>query len=170
MGREVGCSLDENRGMYLGSSSRLRGVGGAENGGLCRVVFSSMGYPALLCPTKSVTDIIQSITLGSPERLAAFCRGIQLAAPVDSFVTPEAWDMPGYDDPVIMRGGRSIWGPPSSFPPTAPCASPTPLDAGRPYMAQRQAGRDAAHRRCWRANRQGPPESDMRGFSDVLSQ
>ena len=50
-------------------------------------------------------DIIQAVELRSPERLIAFCRGIQAAAPVDSFVTPEPWDMPGYDSKVIMAAG-----------------------------------------------------------------
>ncbi len=55
-------------------------------------------------------DIIQAVTLGTPEGLAAFCEGIQAAAPVDSFVTPEPWDMPGYDSKVIMAAGAFIQG------------------------------------------------------------
>ena len=56
------------------------------------------------------TDIIQSVLLGSDKRLIAFCQGIQAAAPVDSFVTPEPWDMPGYDAPVIMAAGAFVQG------------------------------------------------------------
>ena len=55
-------------------------------------------------------DIIQAITFGTPEGVIAFCEGIQAAAPVDSFVTPEPWDMPGYDAPVIMAAGAFVQG------------------------------------------------------------
>ena len=55
-------------------------------------------------------DIIQAITFGTPEGVIAFCKGIQAAAPVDSFVTPEPWDMPGYDSPVIMAAGAFVQG------------------------------------------------------------
>ena len=55
-------------------------------------------------------DIIQEAILKSPEKLIAFCRGIQAASPVDSYVTPEPWDMPGYDDQVIMAAGAFISG------------------------------------------------------------
>ena len=55
-------------------------------------------------------DIIQAVTFGKPEGVIAFCQGIQAAAPVDSFVTPEPWDMPGYDSPVIMAAGAFVQG------------------------------------------------------------
>ena len=55
-------------------------------------------------------DIIQAITLGSAEGVIAFCQGIQAAAPVDSYVSPEPWDMPGYDAPVIMAAGAFVQG------------------------------------------------------------
>ncbi len=56
------------------------------------------------------SDIIQTVRLGSPERMRRFCRGIQAGAPVDSFVSPEPWPMPGYDCPVIMAAGAFIQG------------------------------------------------------------
>ena len=55
-------------------------------------------------------DIIQTIQFGAPEPLLAFCRGVQMGAPVDSYVTPEPWDMPGYDAPVIMAAGAFVQG------------------------------------------------------------
>ncbi len=55
-------------------------------------------------------DIIQSVSFHDPKKLVAFCKGIQFAAPVDSFVTPEPWDMPGYDDQVIMAAGAFVSG------------------------------------------------------------
>ena len=58
----------------------------------------------------SRSDIIQTIQLGSEDRMRRFCRGIQKGAPVDSFVTPEPWNMPGYNDPVIMAAGAFIQG------------------------------------------------------------
>ena len=60
--------------------------------------------------TEERFDIIQAITFGKPEGILAFCRGIQWAAPVDSFVTPEPWDMPGYDAQVIMAAGAFVSG------------------------------------------------------------
>ena len=60
--------------------------------------------------TESRHDIIQAVTLGTPEGMIAFCKGIQAAAPVDSFVSPEPWDMPGYDAPVIMAAGAFVQG------------------------------------------------------------
>ena len=60
--------------------------------------------------TESRHDIIQAVTFGKPEGVIAFCEGIQAAAPVDSFVTPEPWDMPGYDSQVIMAAGAFIQG------------------------------------------------------------
>ena len=56
------------------------------------------------------SDIIQAVKLGTPEGVIAFCKGIQAAAPVDSQVSPEPWDMPGYDDPVIMAAGAFVQG------------------------------------------------------------
>ena len=69
-----------------------------------------MGYPVLPDSREARQDIIQSITLGSPEKVIAFCKGIQAAAPVDSYVDPEPWEMPGYDSPVIMAAGAFVSG------------------------------------------------------------
>ncbi len=73
-------------------------------------VYEKLGYFVLPSSKEERHDIIQAITFGTPEGLVAFCRGIQQAAPVDSFVTPEPWDMPGYDSPVIMAAGAFVSG------------------------------------------------------------
>jgi cystathionine beta-lyase family protein involved in aluminum resistance len=73
-------------------------------------LYESLGYRAYPGGDEDRHDIIQAITLRTPEALKAFCRGIQAAAPVDSFVTPEPWDMPGYDAKVIMAAGAFVSG------------------------------------------------------------
>lgn len=73
-------------------------------------IYESLGFPVIPNGTESRHDIIQAVTLNSPEALVAFCKGIQAAAPVDSHVTPEPWAMPGYDDEVIMAAGAFIQG------------------------------------------------------------
>ena len=111
LGREVGPSLGVNPAMYQGFfmapvivSSALKGAIFAAN------VYERLGYDVLPNSTESRHDIIQAVTLRSPEAVIAFCKGIQKAAPVDSHVTPEPWDMPGYDDPVIMAAGAFVEG------------------------------------------------------------
>ena len=73
-------------------------------------IYEKLGFSVVPGADEERHDIIQSITLNSPEGVAAFCQGIQAAAPVDSFVTPEPWDMPGYDAPVIMAAGAFVQG------------------------------------------------------------
>ena len=73
-------------------------------------IYEKLGFPVVPNSTEPRQDIIQAVTLGTPEDLVAFCQGIQAAAPVDSFVTPEPWDMPGYDSQVIMAAGAFIQG------------------------------------------------------------
>ena len=111
LGSEVGPSLTLNRSFYQGffmapvvTAAALKGAIFAAN------LYERLGFPVLPDGKEERHDIIQAITLGSPEGVAAFCKGIQSGAPVDSFVTPEAWDMPGYDDPVIMAAGAFIMG------------------------------------------------------------
>ena len=73
-------------------------------------VYEKLGFSVVPDSTESRHDIIQAVTFGKPEGVIAFCEGIQAAAPVDSFVTPEPWDMPGYDSQVIMAAGAFIQG------------------------------------------------------------
>jgi Cystathionine beta-lyase family protein involved in aluminum resistance len=106
MGREVGCSLDENKNMYLGLFLAPEVVASAvKTAVFAAQLLQDLGFSVQPKANERRTDIIQSVVLGTPERLSAFCRGMQKGAPVDSFVSPEAWDMPGYDDPVIMAAG-----------------------------------------------------------------
>jgi cystathionine beta-lyase family protein involved in aluminum resistance len=73
-------------------------------------VYERLGFRVVPNSTESRHDIIQAVELGSAERIIAFCRGIQAAAPVDSYVTPEPWAMPGYTDEVIMAAGAFVQG------------------------------------------------------------
>jgi cystathionine beta-lyase family protein involved in aluminum resistance len=106
VGRDAGCSLDESKNMYLGLFFAPTVTAAAMRTAVfAAALFGRMGYEVYPKEDELRTDIIQAIVLKTPERLNAFCRGIQHAAPIDSFVTPEAWDMPGYGDPVIMAAG-----------------------------------------------------------------
>ena len=73
-------------------------------------VYEKLGFACVPTAAEDRHDIIQAVTLGSPEAMVAFCRGIQAAAPVDSYVTPEPWAMPGYDSDVIMAAGAFVQG------------------------------------------------------------
>lgn len=106
VGREVGCSLDENKNMYLGLFLAPSVVASALKTAIfCAALMEGLGYEVLPLRDEPRRDIIQTVVLGSEEKLAAFCRGMQRGAPIDSFVKPEAWDMPGYDSKVIMAAG-----------------------------------------------------------------
>ena len=83
---------------------RLKGAVFAAN------VYEKLGFPVIPNSTEERQDIIQAVSLGTPEGLIAFCKGIQAAAPVDSYVDPEPWDMPGYDSQVIMAAGAFVQG------------------------------------------------------------
>ena len=85
-------------------ASALKGAVFAAN------ILESFGFPVVPSGSESRHDIIQAVTLGSEKGVVAFCKGIQAAAPVDSFVTPEPWDMPGYDSKVIMAAGAFVSG------------------------------------------------------------
>ena len=73
-------------------------------------IYEKLGFACVPNATESRHDIIQAVTLGSAEAMVAFCKGIQAAAPVDSYVTPEPWAMPGYDSDVIMAAGAFVQG------------------------------------------------------------
>ena len=106
IGAEVGASLDENRAMYQGLFFAPTVVAAAlKCAALAAYMFGSAGYKTVPDWNESRHDIIQAVDLGSPGKICAFCRGIQSGSPVDSYVTPEPWDMPGYNDKVIMAAG-----------------------------------------------------------------
>ncbi|MDO4554555.1 MAG: methionine gamma-lyase family protein [Lachnospiraceae bacterium] len=111
LGKEVGASLGINdrlfQGLFLAPcvvNSALKGAIFAAN------LYESLGFKVVPNGTESRHDIIQAVELKSPELLVAFCEGIQAAAPVDSYVRPEPWDMPGYDSKVIMAAGAFVSG------------------------------------------------------------
>ena len=111
LGSEVGATLGVNRSFYQGFFLAPMITKGALKGAVfAAAAFEKLGFPVTPAGKEPRNDIIQAITLGSPERVSAFCRGIQHAAPVDSHVDPEPWDMPGYDSPVIMAAGAFIQG------------------------------------------------------------
>ena len=111
LGKEVGASLGVMQSFYQGlflaptvTASALKGAIFAAN------IYESLGYPVVPDSAESRHDIIQAVTFGKPEGVIAFCKGIQAAAPVDSFVTPIPWAMPGYDSDVIMAAGAFVQG------------------------------------------------------------
>lgn len=111
LGKEVGASLDVKQSFYQGLFLAPTVVKGALKGAIyAAALYESLGYPVLPGSQEPRQDIIQAVTLGTPEKVIAFCQGIQAAAPVDSYVVPEPWDMPGYDSPVIMAAGAFVSG------------------------------------------------------------
>ncbi len=111
LGKEVGASLGVMSSFYQGlflaptvTASALKGAVFAAN------IYEELGYQVVPDRAESRHDIIQAVTFGKPEGVIAFCKGIQAAAPVDSFVTPIPWAMPGYDSDVIMAAGAFVQG------------------------------------------------------------
>ena len=111
LGQEVGASLDVKTALYQGFFLAPVVTAGALKGAIFAArLYESLGFPVAPNGSESRHDIIQSIALGSPERLIAFCEGIQAAAPVDSYVKPVPAPMPGYDSDVIMAAGAFVQG------------------------------------------------------------
>ncbi len=111
LGKEVGATLGLNQTFYQGLFLAPTVVAGALKGAIFAAnLYESLGYPVIPNGSESRHDIIQAVTLKSPEAVIAFCKGIQAAAPVDSFVTPEPWAMPGYHSDVIMAAGAFVQG------------------------------------------------------------
>ena len=111
LGREVGASLEVNSRLFQGlfmaptvTASALKGAIFAAN------CYERLGYEVIPDGTEKRNDIIQAVTMKTPEALVAFCKGIQKAAPVDSYVDPEPDEMPGYDSKVIMAAGAFVQG------------------------------------------------------------
>lgn len=111
LGKEVGASLGVMQSFFQGLFLAPHVVAGALKGAIFAAnVYESLGFPVIPNSTESRHDIIQAVTLGTPEGVIAFCKGIQAAAAVDSFVSPEPWAMPGYDSEVIMAAGAFVQG------------------------------------------------------------
>lgn len=111
VGTEIGASLGQTKGMYRGFFYAPHTVAQAlKTMHFAAYVFEALGFEAFPRWDERRSDIIQTLRFGAPEKLIAFCKGIQAGSPVDSFVTPEPWDMPGYSDPVIMAAGTFVGG------------------------------------------------------------
>lgn len=133
IGKECGASLGFNRIMYQGLFMAPHIVSQALKAAvLCAAVFERMGYEVDPKADEVRHDIIQSVKFNHPEGVISFCQGIQKGAPVDSFVTPEPWDMPGYQSQVIMAAGAFVQGASIELSADAPIKEP--------YIAYMQGG------------------------------
>ena len=111
LGKEVGASLGVNKDFFQGLFLAPTVVNGALKGAIFAAnIYEKLGFHVIPDGSESRHDIIQAVEFGYPEGVIAFCEGIQAAAPVDSYVTPEPWAMPGYDSDVIMAAGAFIQG------------------------------------------------------------
>ena len=133
IGRECGATMDFNRyayqGLFMAPHTVLQALKAAT---LCASVFSILGYETDPLPDGERHDIIQSVKFGDKDKMIAFIQGIQKGAPVDSFVVPEPWDMPGYQDQVIMAAGAFVQGASIELSADAPLREP--------YVAYMQGG------------------------------
>ena len=111
LGKEVGASLGVIQSFYQGFFLAPTVTSGALKGAIFAAnIYEKLGFEVVPNATESRHDIIQAVSFHNPEGLIAFCEGIQAAAPVDSYVTPEPWAMPGYDSDVIMAAGAFVQG------------------------------------------------------------
>ncbi|MCR5688112.1 MAG: methionine gamma-lyase family protein [Lachnospiraceae bacterium] len=125
LGKEVGATLDVNRsffqGLFLAPTVAVSALKGAV---FAASIYEKLGFDVCPGADEERHDIIQAVTLGSPEAIKAFCQGIQSAAPVDSHLSVEPWDMPGYDSDVIMAAGAFISGSSIELSADAPMKEP----------------------------------------------
>ena len=125
VGREIGATLGHNRELFMGWFNAPHVTGEAlKTAAFAAAFFESCGYTVTPTAAEPRADIIQSIVLENPKALIAFCQGMQRGAPVDSFVTPEPWDMPGYNDQVIMAAGAFTLGSSIDLSADAPLREP----------------------------------------------
>ena len=125
IGGECGLTFGQTRAMFQGIFLAPKVVNGAVKGAvLCGEVYKKLGYE--ICPQTDDTrsDIIQAVRLGSPEKVVAFCEGIQAAAPIDAHVKPIPWDMPGYESQVVMAAGAFVQGSSIELSADAPIREP----------------------------------------------
>ena len=125
LGKEVGATLGNNRELFMGAFHAPHVTGEAlKTAAFAAALFSGFGYEVTPRWDEPRADIIQAVLLEKPEALIAFCQGVQKGAPVDSFVLPEPWDMPGYDSPVIMAAGAFTLGASIELSADAPLREP----------------------------------------------
>lgn len=125
LGKEVGASLGTMQAFYQGFFQAPLVVGGALKGAIFAAnIYEKLGFNVIPDSRESRHDIIQAIEFGIPQAVIEFCKGIQAAAPVDSYVTPEPWAMPGYDSDVIMAAGAFVQGSSIELSADGPIKSP----------------------------------------------
>lgn len=125
MGKEVGCTLHQNKEIFLGLFFAPDVVANAlKTAAFAAELFRLMGFDSYPALSETRGDIITAIRFGTPELLTAFCQGVQKGAPVDAFVTPEPWDMPGYTSQVIMAAGAFTMGASIELSADAPMREP----------------------------------------------
>ncbi len=125
IGLECGASMGQTRPMLKGLFFAPHTVCQAlKTAAFASTLFEKLGFAVNPTPKEERRDIIQTVSLGNPERLCAFCRGLQSGSPVDSSATPEPWDMPGYSDPVIMAAGAFTQGSSLELSADAPLRAP----------------------------------------------
>ena len=156
IGLEAGASLGQNRNMLRGLFMAPHVVASAlKTAHFAAYVFGELGYDVSPSPFEVRSDIIQTVNLGTPEGLVGFCRGIQSASPVDSYVSPEPWAMPGYNDPVVMAAGAFVGGSSIELSADGPLRPPYTafLQGGLTYEAGKLGVLAAAE--CCKAARSG---------------
>lgn len=125
LGREVGASLGHNRSLYMGLFQAPHVVGEAlKTAVYAASLFSELGYGVSPTVDEARADIIQTVLLENADNLVAFCQGMQKGAPVDAYVVPEPWDMPGYTSQVIMAAGAFTMGASIELSADAPLREP----------------------------------------------
>ena len=133
LGKKVGASLGNNRLMMQGLFLAPHVVAESLKGAIfCAALMQKLGFETSPLPDEARSDIIQAVKFGNSDSMIAFCQGIQKGSPVDAYVTPEPWDMPGYDCPVIMAAGAFIQGSSIELSADAPLKPP--------YTAYMQGG------------------------------
>lgn len=138
IGKECGLTFGQTRPILQGLFMAPKVVSGALKGAiLCSQVYKNLGFKVNPEPDAHRSDIIQAIELGDADKVIAFCRGIQSASPVDSFVSPEPWAMPGYSSDVIMAAGAFVQGSSIELSADAPIRAP--------YIAYFQGGLTYEH-------------------------
>lgn len=125
IGGECGLMFGQTRTMFQGLFLAPKTVNGAVKGAaLCAKAFEKLGFDVCPKAEEKRSDIIEAVKLGSPEAVVAFCEGIQAAAPIDAYVKPVPWDMPGYEDQVVMAAGAFVQGSSIELSADAPIRAP----------------------------------------------
>ena len=125
LGKEVGATLGMNRELYMGLFYAPHTVGEALKSAVyISALYDGFGFDTTPAYDAERGDIVQSLGLGNEERLVAFCKGVQSGSPIDSFLSPEPWDMPGYDSKVVMAAGAFTMGSSIELSADAPIREP----------------------------------------------